>query len=327
MNQRRKLLIACGAGLAAASTHGLGQQRVFRVAYLSAQSVNSNSAIAFQTIKKRLSELGYAERANIAFDSRWAEGDTSRLPALAAELMALNPDVLMASATLAIRAAQQATGSIPIVMSPATDPVGSGFVKSLARPGGNITGVANLYIDTSSKLIELLHSLAPKARRFGVLTMPRNPTHATQLAEAMIAFKTLKLSGMPFSATNGEEIDQAFAAMARQNIRALVVMQEPLFLAQSQRIADLTVKYRLPAIFQSSPNVEAGGLVSYGANLGVLNRMAAGYVDKLLKGTKPEDLPVEQPTRLEMVVNGKAAKALGLKIPESILLRADRVIE
>ena len=198
---------------------------------------------------------------------------------------------------------------------------------ALRRPGGNITGVTNLYIDTSSKLVELLHTLVPKARRIGVMTMPRNPTHAAQLAEALAAFKTLRLTGIPFNATSGDEIDKSFAAMAKQKIDALVVFNEPLFSAERLRLANLTTKYRLPAIFQSSGNVDAGGLISYGANVDEMFRMAAGYVDKILRGAKPENLPVEQPIRLELVVNAKVARTLGLKIPESILLRADRVIE
>ena len=327
MTSRRQLLIACGAGLAAMPVRAAAQQRQLRVAFLFPSASSSSTAVYIGVVKNRLRELGHVEGTNITFDSRWAGNNADLLPALATELVALKPDVLVAVGTLAIRAAQQATTSIPIVMAPSTDPVGSGFVKSLAHPGGNITGVANLYIDTSAKIVELLYALVPKARRIGILTMPRNPTHATQLEAALIAIKTFGLTGIPVSATSRDEIDSAFATMAKEKCNALVVFNEPLFSAERLRLANLTTRYRLPAIFQSSVNVDAGGLISYGANVDEMFRMAAGYVDKILKGTKPENLPVEQPIRLELVVNAKVAQALGLKIPQSILLQATRMIE
>ena len=327
MNTRRKLLIACGAALASTPLRARAQQRQFRIAYLSPSPAASPGAAYFDLVKRRLRELGYVEESNITFDSRWAESKTDRLPALAVELVGLKPDVFIASTTLAVRAAQQATASIPIVMVPVTDPVGSGFVKSLARPGGNLTGVANLLIDISAKSVELLHDLVPRARRIGILHMPRNPTHASQLAEAMKGIKQFKLTGIAYAATSADEIDQVFAAIKKDKCDALVVLGESLFSAERHRLARLEIAARLPVMYQQSGNVDAGGLISYGTNIDNMFRMAAGYVDKILKGAKPEDLPVEQPTRLEMVVNGKTAKALGLKIPESILLRADRVIE
>ena len=329
MNTRRKLIAGLAAGGILFPVRAVAQTttRVFRVAYLSPGASNSPAAIYFDVLKNRLRELGHAEGTAVVFDSRWAESNTSRLPALAAELAALKPDVMVATATLAIRAAQQATASIPIVMAPGTDPVGSGFVKSLARPGGNITGVANLSIDTSAKIVELLHALVPKARRFGILTMPRNPTHATHLEAAMTAIKAFGLTGIPARAASGDEIDAALLTLAKEKCEALVVFNEPLFSVERQRLANLAAKYRLPAIYQSSGNVDAGGLISYGANVDEMFRMAATYVDKLLRGAKPENLPVEQPTRLELVVNAKVAQALGLKIPQSILLQATRTIE
>ncbi len=323
---KRRLFLACAA-LAASRAAFAQQQRRFRVAYLSPVPAASPGAAYFQVIKTRLGELGYSENANIVFDARWGEGAPERLPALALELAALQPDVFIASTTLAIRAAQQATSSIPIVMAPVTDPVGQGFVKSLARPGGNLTGVANLYTDVSAKAVQLLHELVPRAKRIGMLTMSLNPSQATQLAEGMRAATVLGLTGLPTSVTAAAQIDAAFATFVRQRCDALVVFHEPLFSAERQRLAALATRHRLPVLYQSSDNVDAGGLVSYGTNVAGMFRMAAGYVDKILKGTKPSDLPVEQPTRLELVINAKVAKSLGLKIPQSIFLRADRVIE
>ena len=323
MKRRQFLLL----NALAASNAAVAQQRRFRVAYLSPTPAASPGPANFQVLKTRLGELGYTENANIVFDTRWGENDHARLPALASELVALKPDVFIASATLAIRAAQRATTSIPIVMVPVTDPVGSGFIKSLARPGGNITGVANLSIDTSAKLLELLHELVPNGKRIGLLTMPVNPTHATHLAEGMRAAKLLGLTGLSHGVTSGEQIDLAFATFAREKYAGAVVFNDPLFSAERQRLVALATRHGLPVIYQSSANVDAGGLVSYGTNVSGMFRMAGDYVDKILKGRKPADLPVEQPTRLELVINAKVAKSLGLKIPQSIYLRADRVIE
>ena len=297
------------------------------MAYLSPSPANSPGASYFDVIKTRLGELGYTENANIVFDARWGENAPDRLPALARELAALQPDVFIASTTLAIRAAQQATASIPIVMVPVTDPVGSGFIKSLARPGGNLTGVANLYTDISAKAVELLHELAPAAKRIGLLTMSLNPSQATQLAEGMRAAKVLGLTGLPTSVTTAAQIDAAFATFVRQRCDALVVFGDPMFSAERQRMAALAARHRLPVMYQLAGHVDAGGLVSYGPNVTAMFHLAATYVDKILKGAKPADLPVEQPTRLELVINAKVAKSLGLKIPQSIYLRADRVIE
>lgn len=327
MTSRRQLLIACGTSLAALSLHVAAQPRQFRVAYLSAQAASSSAGTFFQVLKNRLRELGHVEGTNISFDSRWADGKAGLLPALAAELVALKPDVLVTSATLATRAAQQATASIPIVMAPVANPVGAGLVKSLARPGGNITGVASLQVDISAKSVELLHSLVPRAQRIGILTMPLNPAHTEQLAEVTQGASRLKLTAIPLRAANGAEIDQAFVTAKREKLDALVVFAEPLFGVERHRLVKLAAASRLPVMYQSSDSVDAGGLISYGANVDELFRMAAGYVDKILRGAKPANLPVEQPTRLELVVNAKAARALGLSIPQSILLRANRVIE
>lgn len=259
------------------------------------------------------------------FEFRWAMGKAERLPDLANELVALKPDVIVVPTTATARAVQQATATIPIVFVSVPDPVGSGFVKSLARPGGNITGLSNLTADTSPKQLELLLAIMPKLPRVAVLWNPTNMS--ASLKNFQTAAQSVSVNVLSVEARTPAEIENAFGRMIRENVRALVVLSDALFFLQRRQIAELASKNEMPSVFATRENVEAGGLMSYGANLAENYRRAATYVDKILKSAKPGDLPVEQPRTFELVINMKTAKALGLKIPQSILLRADRVIE
>jgi putative ABC transport system substrate-binding protein len=266
--------------------------------------------------------LGYVEEQNVVFIAREAGGNLAKLPDLARELVSERPDIIVASATPAVAAAQLATSLIPIVMAPATDPLGSGFVKSLARPDGNITGVSNMTADLTAKSLELLQTIVPNARRIGVL-MSANPVHPGQYKEAEGASRLLGMDLVPVTARTPEDLDKAFVVIARERCDALVVLADPIRSA----IVDLANRSRLPAIYQISEFVKAGGLISYGPSFHQLFRRAASYVDKILRGARPADLPVEQPTKFELVINLKAAKALGLDVPPTLLARADEVIE
>ena len=327
MNRRRKLLAATVLGTLFGQITGLAQPaaRSARIGYI-AQSRSSVSSRLIDPFKQGMREFGYVEGRNIVFDVRFAEGKIERLPALAAELVALKPDLIVAVGTLSIRAVQQATATIPIVMCPATDPVGSGFVASLARPGGNITGVVNMTLDMSSKALDLLHRFMPSIKRFAVL-MTSNPTHTAQVSEIQSAAQAARLALVSVRAVAPAELEDAFATIMKEKCGAVVVLADPLFVDQRQHIAELCAKSRLPAVYQYREHVEVGGLLSYGPNLTELYRRATFYADKILRGAKPGDLPVEQPTAFELYINRKTANALGLTIPAELLLRADKVIE
>jgi putative tryptophan/tyrosine transport system substrate-binding protein len=272
--------------------------------------------------RKQLSDLGYIEGKNLVSDYRAAEGNFGRLPQLAQELVALRPDVLVAMATPAIAAAQRATSTTPIVMSPSTDPIGSGFVKSLAHPGGNITGVANMYGDVIGKSVETLHELLPAAKEVAVL-MSLNTTHPTQYELARAALQSFGASVFPVVAPTPDDLPTAFHKMVEAHCEALFVLADPFRPA----IVSLAASARIPAVYQYREFVNAGGLASYGANISGMYRMAARYVDKILKGASPSETPVQQPTTFELIVNLKTAKALGLTVPPLLLARADEVIE
>ena len=272
-----------------------------------------------------LRELGYVEGKNIIIEYRWAEGKYERLPGLAAELVQMKVDVIVAAA-VAIQAAQQATTTIPIVMVRTGDPVGSGFVASLSRPGRNITGLSNINLDVSSKYLELIRAAVPKLSRVTVLVNPTHPNHPNFLKRIQAADKTNSVKISPAQASTASQIEAAFGAMTRERAGALIVLPDPFFLAQARRIAELAAQHRLPTMFWTRVPVESGGLMSYGQNIAEPYYRAATYVDKILKGAKPGDLPVEQPTKFELVINMKTAKALGLTM-QDLLFRADKVIE
>jgi ABC-type uncharacterized transport system substrate-binding protein len=281
-----------------------------------------------EVLRQGLRDLGYVESQNLIIESRYAEGRDERLPDLAAELVRLRVDVIVAAGSNAIRAAQDATRTILIVMAAALDPLAQGFVASLARPGGNTTGVSLLSVELPGKRLEILKETVPHSTRIAVLTNPTNPSAAPQLGNLTAASRALGLHLHVVELRRPEELDSAFVAMTREKVDALFVMDEPLLIdGLRARIADLAAKGRVPAISGWRAYVDAGGLMAYGPRLPDLIRRAAVYVDKILKGVTPGDLPVEQPTTFELIINLEAAKALGITMPPSLLLLADEVIQ
>ena len=303
-------------------------EKVPRVGYLHPSSASDPARQRrFEAFRKGLRELGYVEGQNIAIESRWAEDKYDRLPALAADLVRVKVDVIVGVGEQAIRAAQQATRTIPIVIAAVTDPVATGLVASLARPGGNITGLSMMGPELVGKQLELLKEVVPKISRVALLWNPSNPAGAPQLREAEVAARALRVRLQRLEARGSQEIDGAFAAMAKERAGALMVLVDAILVGQRTQIAELAARRRLPAVYGMREHAEAGGLMVYGANPLDLERRAATYVDKILKGRKPADLPVEQPTRFELVINMKTAKALRLTIPQTVLIRADHLIE
>ena len=299
-------------------------KKVPRIGYLTARAKPSGSEEAFQ---QGLRDLGYVEGQNIIVEYRFADG-TDRLPEMAAELVRLKVDVFVASATPAIQAAKNATKTIPIVMATAADAVGTGFVASLARPGGNITGLTSIMPELAGKRLELLREVLPKLSRVAFLAYGPDPAHRLFIKQAEDAGESLGVQIQPLVVKGPDEFEGTFSAMVRDRAGALIV--QPLFsntLGQGQRIADLAANNRLPTISDPRVFAEAGGLMSYGPDSLALYRRAAIYVDKILKGTKPADLPVEQPMKFDLIINLKAAKQIGLTIPPNVLARADRVIK
>jgi len=271
--------------------------------------------------------LGYVEGKNIVIEYRYAEGKYERLPGLAAELVQMKVDVILAGGTPALQAAQQATTTIPIVMVRTGDPVGRGFVASLSRPGGNITGLSNVAVDVSSKYLELLRVAVPKLSRVTVLVNPANPIQPDYLKRIQAAAQASGVKVSPIEASTESEIEAALVLMKQERAGALIVLPDGFFQAQARRIAELAAQQRLPTLFWTRGPVESGALMSYGQNLAEHYYRAATYVDKILKGAKPGELPVEQPTKIELVINLKTAKAIGLTIPQELLFRTDKVIE
>ena len=274
-----------------------------------------------------LRQLGYVEGQNIAIEFRWAGGQYDRLPGLAAELVRLKVNVIVAGSPPAIQAAKQATETIPIVMGAVADPVATAFVTSLPRPGGDITGLSLMHSDLVGKQLELLKEVLPKVSRVALLGNPANPNYASLVRHGQDAARALDIRLQPLEARNSSDIDSAFAAITTERAGAVIVLADGVLVNNRTRIADHAVRRRLPTVFGLSEFAEAGGLLTYGPSLANAFRQAATYVDKILKGAKPADLPIGQPTTFELVINLKTAKALGLTIPPSLLLRADQVIE
>ena len=325
---RRAFVSTVALGLLAAPLAAEAQQagKVYRIGYLSSGTSTSNPFV--KAFREGLRELGWIEGQNIIIDYRFAEGRFDRLPALAAELIRLKVDVIVASPTPAALAAKNATSTIPIVMTGGGNPVGLGLVASLARPGGNVTGLTfSVGFDTVVKALELLREIVPNASRVAVLLNPANPGHLLAMREVKDAARSLGVQLQILEARAPSEFDGAFAAMVKQRVAALLVVPDSMFLLHRARLADLSAQNRLPTMHGDRESVEAGGLMSYGANTRDGVRAAATFVDKIFKGAKPADLPVEQPTKFEFVINSRTAKALGLTIPPSLLLRADQVIE
>jgi len=290
---------------------------------------NSTAALEANLVgpfRDGLRDLGYVEGRNILIEYRWAEGKYERFPALIAELVALKVDVIVTAGTPAALAVQKAAPSIPLVMVAVGDPIGVGLVASLARPGGNITGLTSIAPELEGKRLELLRQVIPKLSSIAVLWNPDNSFHVGSLKETRAAAQVLGIKLQLLGVRVSEEFPAAFAAILRERPGALLVLADRIFLHNRVGIVEFEAKHRLPGVYAYRELVEAGGLMSFGPSYAGMHRRAAYYVDKILKGAKPADLPVEQPTKFELVINLKAAKALGLTIPQSVLIRADEVI-
>ncbi len=326
---RRREFITLLGGYAAAWPIAVRAQqpgRIWRVGYLSPSPATNNFARSlFEVFRLRLQELGYVEGRNLVLEVRRAEGDFARLPGLAAELVSLRPDVIVAAATHATAAAQKATSSIPIVFLFDGDPVGNGFVNSLAKPGGNITGLSSMNRDLAAKSLELLLLVVPGAKRVAVL-MSDNRLHALQIQDIHGPAQKLGLRIVHVTAIAPADFEEGFAKIGTEKCDGLIVLADANT-AHYRRIVDLAAKTRIPAVYQVSAFARMGGLLSYGTDVGDVFRRGAGYVDRILKGAAPAELPVEQPTKFELLINLKTAKALGLTISESVLVRADEIIE
>ena len=300
--------------------------KIPRIGYLTASSLSVNPA-RIEAFRQGLRELGYIEGKNIVIEWRSSEGKADRLPALAAELVRLKVDVIVTSGPVATRAAKEATTTIPIVMAQDIDPVGSGFVASLARPGGNITGLSTFRPELSGKQLELLKEIVPRLSRVAVLGTSTQPGYAQQLREVELAAGAFGVKLQYLDVLSPKDIETAFRAADKGRADAVLMLVAGVVAGDHRtEIAELAVKSRLPAIYDRREFVDDGGLMSYGTNFADLSRRAATYVDKILKGAKPADLPVEQPIKFELVINLKAAKQIGLTIPPNVLVRADKVI-
>ncbi len=331
MISRRAFIGGLAGGLLAAPLGAEAQPggKVPRVGYVSLFS-RSKPYPPSEAFWQGLHDLGWIEGQNIAIERRFAEGKTQRLPDFAVELVRLRVDLIFAETTPAARAVKQATTTIPIVFSPIADPIGSGLVANLARPGGNITGITFMAPELGGKRLELLKQAVPGMTRVGVLSHPGDPSEATVksvLEQTEAAARALGVQLLRLEAQGPNDFDRVFAAMSRERVGGLILIPSAMFIDERRRVVNLMVKGRLPAMFYFREFADVGGLMSYGPNFRELFRRAATYVDRVLKGAKPADLPVEQPTKFELVINLKTAKALGLTIPDSLLRRADEVIQ
>ncbi len=327
----RIVALLVGLGFLLLPLAGDAQQagKVYRLGFLqNSPPTIPGVARNLEAFRQGLSERGWAKGQNIVIEYRYAEGRVERFPSLAAELVSLKVDVIVVVSTPGARAAKEATTTIPIVMAYVFDPVGLGVVASLARPGGNVTGVAFVAgPEIAGKYLELLKEIVPKLSRVAVLSNPDSPASPFLLRETQAAAQVLAVKPQLLEVRSPNELEGAFAAMSRERADALLVLPHPFNFYHAKQIADLAAKSRLPAVYPFRESVEAGGLMAYAADAPDMFRRAATYVDKILKGAKPADLPVEQPTRFELVVNLKTAKALHLTIPRALLLRADQVVE
>jgi len=303
------------------------QGKSVRIGLLDFGSPNPSTDARWKAFREGLRQLGYVEGQNVAFEPRWGNGQVDRLPGLAAELVNMKVDILVTATGDAALAAKKATGSIPIVFATSPDPVELGLVASLARPGGNITGVISLSSELSGKRVEILKQVVPRATRVAILSDPDNRSSALIVRDAEKVAKSLGVVVQSVGARGQKEFDAAFSTMKRGRADGIILAVNTPFIADRQRLAELAVANRLPMVTPAREYAEAGGLVSYGTDYSERFRRAAIYVDKILKGAKPGELPIEQPTKFELVINLKTAKALGLTIPQSVLGRADEVIQ
>ena len=327
---RRRDLVALSAVAVAFGLHSRiasAADKVWRVGFLDGgpEAVRRPALDAF---RRRMAELGYVEGTSVAYESRYAAGHFERLPALAKELIALSPDALLVATTPAATAAKAATSTIPIVIVSVADPVGTGLVQSLARPGGNITGITNITAELAGKRLEITKEIVPAATRIAVFINPDDPNSASQLRHAQEAARSLEIELQPVAPIRGaDDIDKAFEAVVQGGAGAGIRMVDPLVGALAKQTAAAELKYRLPVIHAFRYNPEAGSLVSYGTDTPSQYRQAADLMSKILKGAKPAALPLEQPVKFELVINLKTAKVLGLTVPQSLLAGADQVIE
>jgi len=322
---RRREFIT-GVALAAAATGAWAQASKPLLATLAPTSATSSPAL-WAAFWDGIQVLGHT-RGDFAIEARWAEGNPEHLPDLAAELARLNPRIILCAGSEAGLAAKQATATIPIVLAVSSDPVGAGLVASLARPGGNVTGLSLASPDLAGKHVELLKTLVPQAQRIAVLMNPHDPTHAGRAAGIIAAAKSVGVDAFTVSAATVDQLDGTFAEIARSKADALIILGTPIFNLMANDITKLSIARKLPVFSDSASAVRLGiGVMGYGADVKDLFRRAAYYVDRILKGVKPADLPVEEPTKFELIINLKTANAIGLTVPPSLLARADQVIE
>jgi putative ABC transport system substrate-binding protein len=330
MNNRRKLIVALGSGALAAPFASFAQQqrKVWRIGYLDLGSRQSTADSGrYAALIQGLRDRGYVEGKNLALDARYADGNADRLDGLTAELVQQKVDLILSTGTPAIHAAKRVTATIPIVVTATTDPVGDGFAASMARPGGNITGMTTGSIDTVQKLVELLLVAVPKLKRIAVIANPAASTHAPLLLQVQAAAQRTGQQVLALSVRTSAEIERGLETTVRERTDAMIVLPDSFLLQQRAQIAMLALKHRLPSINTLPGYAEVGGLMSYGADINDNFRRAGIFVDKILKGAKPGDIPFEQPTRYYMVINRKTANALGIKLNSELLARADKVIE
>jgi putative tryptophan/tyrosine transport system substrate-binding protein len=327
---KKKILSFVSAAMLLALCSSVEAQQAGKVPRIGYLAPNLSNAVlaTHEAFRQGLRELGYVEGKNIIIEYRWAEGKADRLPLLAAELVRLKVDAIFASgAVQPALAAKNATTMIPIVFVAVTDPIGLGLVASLARPGRNITGLSSMSRGLSGKRLELVKESFPKASRVAVLWNPDNPSSVSSMQETKAVAPLLGIKLQSLEIRESNDLEQAFSAVKKEAAEALVLLNSPNFVNLRKQFVDLAAKSRLPAMYDESQWVDAGGLMSYGPNYPDLWRRAATYLDKILKGTKPADIPVEQPTKFELIINLKTAKQIGLTIPPNMLARADKVIK
>jgi putative ABC transport system substrate-binding protein len=323
MKRREFITLLGGAALTWPLAARAQQPKVWRIGFIASVPPTPAMLSAF---RDGMRGRGYVEGQNLSIDVRWPQGSFDQDPSVVTELVNSNVDVIVAWATPATIAARRATSTIPIVMAAVGDPVGSGFIASLARPGANITGLTNISVDLSAKLMELFAELVPGMKRVGVVHNPNNPAVTMALRETEDAVRKLNMQVQVVNAQTSDEFDRAFAQLSAESVDSVVLLGDPTVIEHSRRIAELAQSARLPTAFQRRENVDAGGLFSYGPDLNSQFRQAAFYVDRILKGEKPAELPVMQPTKFELVINLKTAKALGLTVPLIMQMTADEVI-
>lgn len=322
MTSRRTLICGALGALLARFAYAQPSTRVARVGVF-----GNTPGPQWEGFRKTLREQGWVEGRNLVIEERWMMGDAARAADLARNLVALNPDVLVASSSTQVEALRGVTTTIPMIFVAHADPVGAGHVASLGRPGGNITGLSQLLTDVSAKMFQVLHEAVPRATRIGVLWNPTALTHAPALKVVESSAQQLGVRTVVVPAKSAEELPAAFATLTRERADALLVIPSPLTFAERARLAELCLSHRLPAMFGFRQNVEAGGLLSYGVDVQDLIARSAVYVDRVLRGARPADLPVEQASKFELVINTKSAGALGIAVPQAVLMRADKLIE